>query len=173
MRTSLVLTILGPDRTGLVEMIADLVASHDGSWQESRMARLAGQFAGVLRVECPAANRKALEEELQNLNEQGLSVSIVHDNSVGDPEGDLLEIDITGLDEPGIVKRIASTLADLGVNVEELHTSLESAPMAGHLLFRTRGRIRLPDDLEPPRFAEALEAVGAGLTVDVQSMKTG
>ena len=168
MNTSLVLTILGPDRTGLVGVVADAVAGHGGSWQESRMARLAGQFAGILRVECPTANREALEKDLTSLVERGLTVTVAHDVSPAGGGGETLVIDITGHDEPGIVKRIASTLAGLGVNVEELETSLESAPMAGHLLFCTRGKVRLPDNLNPAELIEALEKVGADLTVDVQ-----
>ena len=51
MRRSLVLTLLGPDRPGLVEAMAALIARHGGNWLESRMASLAGEFAGILRVE--------------------------------------------------------------------------------------------------------------------------
>lgn len=169
MNTSLVLTILGPDRTGLVGAVADAVSEHGGSWQESRMARLAGQFAGILRVECPAENREALEADLHSLGESGLTIMIAHDASAEEAPGDTLIIDITGHDEPGIVKRVAATLASLGVNVEELQTSLESAPMAGHLLFCTRGKVRLPDNLSAAELIESLEKVGADLTVDVQA----
>ena len=37
-KTSLVLTILGQDRPGLVDSLAQVVAEHGGSWVESRMA---------------------------------------------------------------------------------------------------------------------------------------
>jgi glycine cleavage system regulatory protein len=167
MISSLVLTVLGPDRPGLVGAIADLVAQHGGSWQESRMARLSGQFAGILRVECPAENRSALELDLADLKTNGLLVTIAHDDSGAASAGPLVGIEITGHDEPGIVKRVASTFARLGVNVEELNTSLESAPMAGHLLFCTRGKVSLPNDLPLQDLIVALENVGSDLTVDI------
>lgn len=167
MISSLVLTVLGPDRPGLVGAIADLVAQHGGSWQESRMARLSGQFAGILRVECPAENRSALELDLAALKTNGLLVTIAHDDSGAESTGSLVAIEITGHDEPGIVKRVASTFSRLGVNVEELNTSLESAPMAGHLLFCTRGKVRLPNDLPLQDLIVALENVGSDLTVDI------
>jgi glycine cleavage system regulatory protein len=59
-------------------------------------------------------------------------------------------------------------LAAKDVNVEELETSLESAPMSGHLLFYTKGKIRLPEELEITELVNALEEVGSDLTVDVQ-----
>ena len=50
MSVSLVLTVIGPDRPGLVEALSQSIASHDGNWLESRMAKLSGQFAGIVRV---------------------------------------------------------------------------------------------------------------------------
>ncbi|HPG28427.1 MAG TPA: ACT domain-containing protein, partial [Myxococcota bacterium] len=50
MARALVLTVIGEDRPGLVEDLSGLIASHDGSWDESRMARLAGHFAGVVQI---------------------------------------------------------------------------------------------------------------------------
>ncbi|MGL4399643.1 MAG: glycine cleavage system protein R, partial [Luteolibacter sp.] len=60
MTHSIVMTVLGGDRPGLVNSLAATVASHGGNWLESRMARLAGQFAGIVRIECPAATVDAL-----------------------------------------------------------------------------------------------------------------
>ena len=47
MTKSLVMTILGPDRPGLVESLSSTIATHDGNWLESRMAQLAGHFTGM------------------------------------------------------------------------------------------------------------------------------
>jgi len=169
MITSLVLTILGPDRPGLVDRIADIVSRHEGSWQESRMARMSGQFAGILRVECPTDVREVLEKDLAALSADGLHVGVAREGESAEPtSGPVVTLDITGHDEPGIVKRIASTLASLSVNVEELETSLESAPMAGHLLFCTKGKVRLPENLSMVELVSALEEVGSDLTVDIQ-----
>jgi len=168
MISSLVLTILGPDRTGLVETVADVIANHGGSWQESRMARLAGQFAGILRVQCPSESLAALERDLFLLENSGLRVTVAKDECGENSRGETLTIDITGHDEPGIVKRIASVLAGMSVNMEELQTTLESAPMAGHLLFCTRGKVSLPEGLSQLEVVEELEKLGADLTVDVQ-----
>ena len=50
----LVLTVFAPDKPGQVERIAQCIAEHGGNWLESRMSRMAGQFAGILRVGVPA-----------------------------------------------------------------------------------------------------------------------
>src|SRR5436189_3912325 len=77
MQRSLVMTVIGQDRPGLVESVADLVASHGGNWLESRMSRLGGQFAGILRVEVQADKEQGLVSELKALSARGLSV-VVH-----------------------------------------------------------------------------------------------
>src|ERR1051326_5261050 len=71
------MTVIGPDRPGLVESVADLVASHGGNWLEGRMSRLGGQFAGILRVEVSADKERALIANLKGLSSRGLSM-VVH-----------------------------------------------------------------------------------------------
>ena len=77
MQRMLVMTVIGQDRPGLVDSIAALVAAHGGNWLESRMSRLGGQFAGILRVEVPSENEPALVAELKKLESRGLTV-VVH-----------------------------------------------------------------------------------------------
>ena len=51
--TTLVLTVIGDDRAGLVKALADVVSAHDGNWEQSHLAELAGQFAGIVVVTVP------------------------------------------------------------------------------------------------------------------------
>src|SRR5215510_7265224 len=51
---SLVLTVIGDDRVGLVQALADAVSTHGGNWEQSQMAELAGKFAGIVVVTVPA-----------------------------------------------------------------------------------------------------------------------
>ena len=58
METYLVLTVIGDDRPGLVEALAETIAAHEGNWLESRMSHLAGKFAGLLRVSVSSCVRR-------------------------------------------------------------------------------------------------------------------
>jgi glycine cleavage system regulatory protein len=79
-KISLVLTVIGPDRPGLVEAIADVVAAHGASWLESRMAHLAGQFAGILQVEVDVQQRDNLISGLAALEKLRLE-TVIHPDS--------------------------------------------------------------------------------------------
>jgi glycine cleavage system regulatory protein len=163
----LVLTLIGPDRPGLVESLAKRVAAHDGNWVESRMAHLAGQFAGILRVQVPAEKVPALQAAVAELEKDGLRV--VAQSGAG-PESEgvrAMELQVVGQDHPGIVRDISEVLLRHGVNIQELTTDQVSAPMAGGLLFSAKARLHLPAGTDADRLRDDLEAIVDDLMVDL------
>src|SRR5512140_2853458 len=111
MAVSLVMTIIGRDRPGLVDSVAALVTEHGGNWLESRMSRLGGQFAGILRVEVPPAREQALTAALKDLEKQGLIAVVQPDASAQvPPSARVFELEVVGLDRPGIVRQISRVL---------------------------------------------------------------
>lgn len=168
MTTSLVLTVLGADRPGLVEAIAQLVADHQANWLESRMAHLAGQFAGILRVEVDESRAEALAAALRKLDASGFETLVHPDASpAAAPTTPPLLLDLVGADRPGIVREISRTLAAHGVNVEELSTETHAAANTGHPVFRATAKLRLPTGVAEQTLREALEAVASDLVVDL------
>ena len=169
MNSFLVMTVLGADRPGLVSSLAETVARHGGNWLESRMARLAGQFAGIVRVECPAAAVDALVSDLTSPGIPGLTVQAVREEARETPGLRTIGVEVTGNDRPGIVRELSAAIARAGGNVEELTTGLESAPMSGHPLFRATGRISIPENAAVESLIAAIESLGGDLTVDVSA----
>lgn len=167
MRSSLVLTVIGPDRPGLVELIASTVAAHGGNWEQSRMAHLAGQFAGILNVSVVEAQIGALRQALEGLSSQGLRVVSVTTAPPARSAMRVLELELTGTDREGIVRDVARVLASRGVNVEELDTRHEAAPIAGGALFHARALLQLPVQLDVSELRKTLEALADDLMVDV------
>jgi glycine cleavage system regulatory protein len=167
MNVSIAMTVLGTDRPGLVNSLAATVASHGGNWLESRMARLAGQFAGIVRIECPAETVDALIRELQTPDPSGLTILAVREETTAPLSRRTLVVDVVGNDRPGIVRELSAAVAGAGGNIEELTTGLESAPMSGHPMFRAHGIISIPENAEPAALAAAIESLGGDLTVDV------
>jgi glycine cleavage system regulatory protein len=165
---SLVLTLIGPDRPGLVEAIAGLVAEHGGNWAESRMASLAGEFAGILRIEVAEEQAGRLGEALAGLEAQGLQVVVKGAEATAPGEGELLSLELVGQDRPGIVREISQALAERGINVEELDTECSSAPMSGETLFRARALLRLPRATSHENLRHSLEAIAEDLMVDIE-----
>jgi glycine cleavage system regulatory protein len=171
MQHSLVMTVIGNDRPGLVDSVASIVAEHGGNWLESRMSRLGGQFAGIVHVEVPSDREAALAKALKALDARGLTV-VVHSDQPqarGSSRTNILEI--VGQDRPGIVRQISHTLAEAGVNVEELHTECASAAMSGETLFKARAVLHIPPACDAAKLREALEKIAADLIVEISLEK--
>jgi glycine cleavage system regulatory protein len=169
MPASIVMTVLAADRPGLVSALSETIAARGGSWQESRMARLAGQFAGILRIECPETECEALLAALAGLEGQGISVQAKREAAAPVEKRETLALDVMGNDRPGIIRSLSAAIAGAGGNVEDLSTSLESAPMSGHPIFHAKGVVSIAKDSDPAVLIAAIENLGPDLSVSVES----
>jgi glycine cleavage system regulatory protein len=172
MRTSLVLTVIGDDRPGIVERVADQVAAAGANWEESRMARLAGKFAGLLRVGVDRERAEDLAAALTTLDAAGLTVVV---EQTGEPAGAgsrTLRLELVGNDRPGIVRDISRVLAEKQVNIEALETDVSSAPMSGERLFRAQAHLRVPASMDVDALRGRLEDLAGELMVDLTLEET-
>ncbi len=168
MQRALVMTVIGQDRPGLVETVANLVTEHGGNWLESRMARLGGQFAGILRVQLPADKEAGLLRALQELQERGLKVAAYPDTApIPSVPAKTYNLELVGQDRPGIVRQISGALADFDVNLEELETECGSAAMSGETLFKAHARLSIPAGADLNSIRQTLERIAADLIVEI------
>ncbi len=171
---SLVLTILGDDRAGLVSAVSAPISAHGASWERSEMSRLAGKFAGIVVVDVPPDHVEALTAELAALESQGLHVLVERTDepavpvSGSHPVFDRLQLDLLGADRPGIVAEISAALAAAHVSIDELSTDVRDAPMAGGTLFEARAMLNAPADSDTDALRDALEALADELMVEIR-----
>jgi glycine cleavage system regulatory protein len=167
LRSQLVLTLIGRDRPGLVEALAALITKHGGNWEESRMAHLAGKFAGILRVSVPATAASGLAQALAGLEREGLRLVVESSEPDAKAAGRRLRLELVGNDRAGIVRDISRALATRGVNVDELHTRCEDAPMGGGQLFRADALLRVPAEVGIDDLRAQLEGLADDLMVEL------
>lgn len=166
---TLVLTVIGDDRSGLVSALAGVIAEHGGSWERSQMARLAGKFAGIVLVAVPDDRADALTRALAPLGADGLlSVTAERSHDADEPTGvTRLSLDLVGADRPGIVHDITRALAAHHVSIEELHTDTRPAPMSGDMLFEARATMVAPATVAVDELRAVLEELANELMVDI------
>lgn len=170
MTRSVALTVIGPDKPGLVESLSAAVAEHGGNWLESRMARLAGQFAGIVLVQVADDQADKLVAAVRGLGERGLKIMVEDccDDTPAAAQRRIVTLELVGQDHPGIVRQISRALAALDINVEELDTACESASMSGEMLFRASARLGLPVGVSTEELQERLEVLADELMVDIE-----
>ena len=165
--TRLVLTVIGQDRPGLVDRLSAAIAAADGSWQKSRMARLAGHFAGIVEVAVDADRAAALGEALKALPDLSIDVTVAKAEPTA-ARARVARLAFVGQDRPGLVQAISHVLARAGANVDELETHSFPSPMSGVPIFEAEAEIHLPAEVSSAALRAELEAVAKDLMVDMQ-----
>ena len=170
MHTHLVLTVIGPDRPGLVSALSDTIAVSGGNWLESRMASLAGQFAGILLVDIASDRVDHLRAALQQLEVIGLRLVVEQGpvEAAAANSGRVLKLELIGQDRPGIVRDISRVLAEQHVSISDFHTAFSSASFSGEAMFKATALLRLPTGLDENALRRALESLANELMVDLE-----
>jgi glycine cleavage system regulatory protein len=167
MPVEMVLTIISRDRPGLVQALAQVIAAHSGNWIDSSMARLGGEFAGILRVEVSDRAVADFEKSLAALAKQGIAVTVRRNSPAPRSQGRRMHLTLTGADHPGIVRDVSSALARHGVSIDELHTEVRPGSMTGEPVFTAQAIVIVPTDLTTDELRTELEQIAHDIMVDL------
>ncbi|MCP3975500.1 MAG: amino acid-binding ACT protein [bacterium] len=166
---TMVLTIYGDDRAGLVDSLSEVIAKHGGNWDKSYLAELAGKFAGVVMVSVVDSKVAAVRAGLEPLCRDGLEITV---HEVDDqPETQAhreLSLELVGPDHPGIIHDISHALAGSGVSIAELSTETSDSPMGGGMLFRARALLHSPYELSASDLLASLEPLANEMMVHIE-----
>jgi glycine cleavage system regulatory protein len=166
--TTIIITVLGDDKAGLVDRLSAAIAQHQGNWVRSHMAELAGKFAGMVEATVGESDADALIASLDQIHAAGL-LHIAAERAVdgaGGPSGQRLELHLVGQDHPGIIHQVARVLAQHNVSIDQLQTETAPAPQGGHV-FRADAIVELPEGLDLDDLAIELEAIAQDLMIDL------
>jgi len=166
---SLVLTVIGDDRPGLVEQLATGISQSRGNWLESSMSHLAGKFAGIVCVSVHTAQLEVLRTALDGLHGLRITseVSEAGETTAPKPGKRHLKLSLVGHDRIGIVREVSQVLARHAVNVEELTTHTASAPMSAEILFHATAELTALPSLDSRALTDDLEQISNDLMVDI------
>ncbi|UJP09955.1 ACT domain-containing protein [Microbacterium sp. KUDC0406] len=165
--TTLILTVAGADRPGLVSAVADVVDAHGGNWENSRLAELAGTFAGVIEVSVAPERVTDLQSALSELD--GLLAVSVHTGTEAGSPADAQRISLTvlGNDRPGIVREVSRVLAEHALSIEDMTTVTKDAAMAGGRLFESTVTATVPSSADIDALRADLEQLATEIQVDI------
>jgi len=170
-RVHLVVTAVGHDKRGTVEKITDIAVTHHANIEESKMARLGGEFAVIMLLSLLDENVDGIISGFDNLKAQGLTVAsrITDFSRLQKFKGYVpYEISVIGADHEGIVNRVASYLASEQINIEEMDTTVTNAPHTGTPLFSMSARVQAPPDISLGQLRKKLAKAGDELDVDIE-----
>jgi glycine cleavage system transcriptional repressor len=165
------LSAIGRDRPGIVAGVSGALLEHGANIEDSRMAILGGHFTIMLIVSTPAdADIGALVRDLDaargRLGLGALTLEEVADeHTLTRPEPSHI-VTVYGADHPGIVHSVASTLADMGVNVIDVATHLVEDE-GEQPIYVMMMEVDLPQNVAPDRLEGDLRGVAERERLDV------
>lgn len=160
----LVLTVIGPDKPGLVDALSTLVLDNHGNWLASNLSHLAGHFAGIIQVEVDEEHLQTLQDALNAIDELNVKIELGAHDVIDKKEK--LRFVITGNDRPGIVQELSSVIRHKGVNIVHFNSKQQSAPNWGAPIFYAEATVILPQGMRGDEIIEALESIANDIFVE-------
>jgi glycine cleavage system regulatory protein len=166
--TSLVVTVMGPDRPGIVSLLSDRAQRFGANWAASRMSRLAGEFAGMVHFEVPPENAEALATSLRGLESSGLKLVIAKSDSSGAPAGLRgVQLELAGEDRVGIISSLTRILTESGISIEHIHTEIVATTSTARKIFKVAAHLLVPNTLTSDELRGRLEKTASEMMVDI------
>ena len=166
--TSLVVSIVGADRHGIVSLLADRAQRFGANWAASRLTRLATEFAGTVHFEVPRENADALATALRSLESSGLQIVIARSDGATVPDSlRSVELELVGEDRLGIVSRLTKILAERSVSIESIHTEIIRSGVSGNQTFKIEAHLLVPAALSVDALRLELGTLASEMMVDI------
>ena len=166
--TALIVSIVGPDRHGIVNGLSERAQRYGANWAASRMTRLAGEFAGTVHFEVPHENADALAAALRGMASSGLQVVVAKSDSATVPSTlRSVELELVGEDRVGIVCALTKILAERAISIESLHTEIVRSGVSGKQTFRIGAHLLVPATLPVENLRQELGALASEIMVDI------
>lgn len=164
----LVVTVMGPDRPGIVARLADVAHRHGANWAASALSRVAGEFAGTVHLAVPPERADALAAALRELQEAGLQIAISQSTGAAPAAGwRHVALELVGPDRAGIVSELSRRLAERGISIEQLQTELLGAGADGGQRFKVNAHLLVPQAVSNDALRTELEGLASAMMLDI------
>ena len=167
MATRVLISFFSDDRLGVIEDLSGAIASADGNWLDSELARMGGRFTGILSVQVPLERQDDLAAALAALSEQGVTATMTSAGDQPAPAVNRRQITVLGPDRSGIVHELTKALRSAGFNITSMSTSVETAPMSGEPLFRASASVELSESSRLDELEWQLDAMAEAMTLEI------
>ncbi len=166
MRSKLIISANGPDRKGIVSEISSIISNHSANIETSKMIRLEKEFAMLILIEVEESKNEVLSNALNQI--PGLFVNLINTkNNLDILYENKLHLYINGADNEGIVYSFSNLLSELEINIDEVNTKIENAPMSATPLFMMDLVIGSKSKINIQKINDKLNVIAEKLGVEV------
>ncbi len=172
MEHKFIMTAFGKDRPGIVAEIAEIVYENKCNLEDSNMGRLADEFTLILLLTGSGDDlQDRLSRECRRLErEKGIYV-FIRPLDFQQPKlaasNHIHTIEVEGVDQAGIVYKVARLLAKERINIETLQSTKKFSPNSGTALYAMDITARVPEAVSLDALQDKLDQLANELHVDI------
>ena len=164
---SYILTAFGADQPGLVSTVSGLIQDNGGNIEESRMLKMGNQFVMTVLISLSEVEADNLKSNLSSNNSLQIQMHPTQ-KLESDEITNSKKFKLSGADNEGIVHSLTKKLAVNNINIIELETFIDLAPISATPLFNLNATIELPENLDESQLNEILDNHSAKLGVNIE-----
>ncbi|MDJ0624190.1 MAG: ACT domain-containing protein [Desulfocapsaceae bacterium] len=166
MKSVFITTITGPDSPGIIKSLAETTRGIGGEWETSKVMKLGGQFAALMKVLIAEESSSALKEELEKQFPQ-LVFKHAEVVSAEVQATKTINLEIDCKDRPGLTKDINNILANLDLVVENMEFNRVHVSSIGETMFNARLALAVAESVNDEAVAEEIESLSDDVRVSV------
>ena len=164
MLKQLIVTLIGDDKSGLINNLSRVVAEHKGNWLASNMSELAGQFAGILQISVEDEYYRDLCEALSLI--PGLTISFAEGKNQNIWQASPCLI-IQDSDRPGIINEVSQVLTQNNIELKAITTHCKDLWQSDNSRFYAKLKLALPDNLDHDKLNTELTKISATIEAEM------
>ena len=160
-----IVSAFGKDEPGIVSHLTGIITSKGGNIMESQMQKLGTDFTTMILISVSKNCADSLNKALNEIPELQISINSTSPFKL-DSKIPQCKIFLSGADNEGLVHKVAESLAEKKINIEEIKTETENAPVSGTVLFSMSARVSHPH-LDINRLKNDMMRLGEILNVEI------
>jgi len=170
MNQSLVITAIGEDRPGLVNELTEVLLNASLNVEDSRMSVLGGEFVVMLLVSGSETSIDSIKQQ-KDAMASSLNLNLLIKPTTRRKTSDKhlsYHISVEGMDNPGIVHKLAHYLSQHNINIVNMQTESGHAPHTGTPIFTVNMQVDIPNELDLTQLENDFSALCDELSMDAE-----
>ena len=160
----IIITALGNDSPGLVNKITSVINQNNGNIENSKMIKIKNQFALIIDFSL-LENLDLIKSELNNIKKLNIFYQSAED--LNDSDRTFATYFIKGSDDQGIVDKVSEFFSNKDINITEIETFIEQAPITGSPLFNMKITIEYSDSTNIDKIDKQISEICSNLNLDI------
>ena len=169
MRTKLIISANGPDRKGIVSEISSIINNYNCNIEISKMVRLENEFAMLFLIDLEDNIIEKVGKDLKEI--KNLTIQLIKTDNNNAIYKHKFHLYINGADNEGIIYKFSNYLSKRDMNIEEINTHIQNAPISATPLFMMDVIIGSKKQIHQTKLMLELNQISEKLGVEISLKK--